>query len=183
MKRKLVISAGHSGQYEVGAKGFIDEKEETIALVRSLSEKMHSMYEGLDYDVMFSSSSALSQRIFIVNSFCRKDGLAFEFHFNKCNCASGTECVVSDNASKESLTVANELSTLISKVLSIHNRGVKRESQSARGKLGFVSKTSCPAVIIEICFIDNDVDVKKYKDNRENLISAFASYFIKKIGN
>lgn len=98
-----------------------------------------------------------------------------ELHFNaaKDPKATGTEVLVADNYTEMSKEFAAELSKVISETLGIPNRGVKTESQSARGKLAFVRKQGCTA-LIEVCFISNPNDMRKYDENIDRLAVEIA---------
>ena len=169
--RRIFISAGHCGPKENGSIDLLNEKKETIRIVNALHEYLKN-----DTDVMYATNQKLRERIDFVNFWCERSGLAIEFHFNKTNRKSGTECFVANNARQESKNVAQELSQLVADTLSIYNRGPKYERQSYLKKLGFVSETSCPAVIVEVCFLDNADDVKKYNDNFDKFISVIGEY-------
>lgn len=181
--KKLLISAGHCGPKESGSVKFLNEKNENIRLVNDIREKI---YRKLSFDqmqcVMTMTNQKLTDRIKMVNLFCGDDGIAIEFHFNKLNGkASGTECFVANYASSKSEVMAEELSELISRTLSIYNGGMRRERQSYLGKLGFVSKTNCPAVIVEVCYLDVVLDVSKYRENYYALVDAISDYLINKM--
>lgn len=108
--------------------------------------------------------------------------MAIEFHFNAAATGHGAECVIADCASEKSKKIATELSELVSKTLNITNRGVKRECQSARGKLGFLNKINSPSVICEIGFVTSVEDMSSYKINFYIFVDAIVD-FIKKIVN
>lgn len=102
-----------------------------------------------------------------------------ELHFNAASpSATGAEVLVADKHNTISKDLAEELSTVIASNLCIKNRGVKTESQSARGKLAFVRQEGACA-LVEVCFITNKDDLKAYQDNKEILAQAIA-YVLKK---
>lgn len=103
-----------------------------------------------------------------------------EIHFNASSNpkSTGSEVLIADKHTSLSKEFAAELSKVISDTLGIVNRGVKTESQSARGKLAFVRKQGCTA-LIEVCFISNPDDMKKYDDNINTLAASVAKVIAK----
>src|SRR5690606_31520339 len=92
-----------------------------------------------------------------------------EPHFNAFNDkAKGVEVLVADDANERSKAMAKEIADGFARIMGIANRGVKKESQSARGRLALMRKKGAVA-LIEICFIDNASDMKAYDANRVNL--------------
>lgn len=68
--------------------------------------------------------------------------------------ASGCECYTyKGNESAAAVGICEELSAL-----GFRNRGVKDGSH-----IYVISKTKMPAVLVEVCFVDNMADVKNYK--------------------
>src|SRR5690606_11290908 len=105
--------------------------------------------------------------------------VVIEPHFNAFNGkATGVEVLVADNANDRSKAMAKELVDGYASIMGIANRGVKTESQSARGRLGLMRKKGAVA-LVEICFIDNSNDMKAYDSNRGNL-ACFTAQVIAK---
>lgn len=69
--------------------------------------------------------------------------------------ATGTEVLIADNHTKNSALMAAEMSQAIANAFGLKNRGVKTESQSARGKLALVRKDGT-TVLPELGFISNE---------------------------
>jgi len=173
-KKVIYLSAGHSGPKENGATSkLLNEKVAAAELVRMVAEQsrmivgMKTRIEGL----------SLGERVKEANSFCGVgNGVAVEIHFNAGG-GAGAECVISNNASAASKKIAAELVEIVSMTLDIKSRGVKKVSQGGRSKLAFVDDTTCPAVILEVCFVDNEVDCKRYLLGKSELAYALAGYF------
>lgn len=97
-----------------------------------------------------------------------------EIHFNAATpSATGTEVLIADNHNTLSRDLADDLSTEIASTLCIPNRGVKTESQSARGRLAFVRQEGACA-LIEVCFISNKKDMESYQKHKEEVAEAIA---------
>ena len=105
--------------------------------------------------------------------------VVIEPHFNAFNGkASGVEVLIANQATDRSKKMAAEIVTGFARIMGIPNRGVKNESQSARGRLGLMRErgTVC---LIEICFIDNKVDMAAYDRNRMELARFLAEVISK----
>jgi N-acetylmuramoyl-L-alanine amidase len=92
--------------------------------------------------------------------------------------ATGCGVFIHNNASLETKQAAQELVDSCSQAMGIKNRGVKTESQTARGKIGILSKGGI-TVLIEFCFITNIVDMKAFHDNEDCLVEIVENWLIK----
>lgn len=93
--------------------------------------------------------------------------------------ATGTEMIVANNASKDSISMATELADGTAKILGITNRGVKTENQTARGKIGILNLGAGIAVLAELCFLSNPSDMAMYELRKEALACFYADTLIK----
>lgn len=107
--------------------------------------------------------------------------VALEIHFNASanTDASGVEVLVPDAANAQSKAFANELSFIASRTLGIKNRGVKNESQSARGRLGFLHEPAGVIALIEIGFITSPIDMAAYDAHKNELAADIAILLIR----
>lgn len=100
--------------------------------------------------------------------------VVIEFHFNSFNkIANGVETIVGNKASKLSLDFAKEINDATVQTLQLKDRGVKYESESARGKLGLFREAGI-SCLVEICFIDNCLDMDSWLKNKEKLAIQYA---------
>jgi len=173
-KKNVYLSAGHSGEKEQGAKSkWLNEKQAAAELCCAIKTESHQPI-GLR---LSTPGLKLAERVAEANGFCGKcSGVAVEVHFNAGG-GTGCEAVVSNNASAASIKVANNLASITSQALNLKNRGVKRVSQSGRSRLAFVDDTLCPAVILEVCFVDSEADCKAYAAAKGELVYELADYF------
>lgn len=104
-----------------------------------------------------------------------------DHHFNASSNvnATGTEVIVSNNANDNSKAMAKELVDGTAKILGIANRGVKNETQTARGKIGILNLNSGIACLIEVCFLSNPNDMLSYQINKDKLAQLYAEILIK----
>lgn len=174
---KVYIAAGHQGK-GTGAHSQLVKNGVIMTFDEAeMTEKLVDAIKGYaDNRVMYAPYKiSLTEKIRLANKLLGYNGLALEFHFNTCG-GTGAECVIADNASATSREVAEDLAKIISEVLGVKNRGVKRESQSARGKLGFLNQIKSPSVIVEVCFLDCLADMEKYQPSKYLVAEAVAEY-------
>lgn len=100
--------------------------------------------------------------------------VVLEFHFDAFNgFASGCTSLVGDDADRLDKAFAKEIIDATAKIIGITNRGVKSESESHRGKLGLMREQGI-VTLLEICFIDNISDMKKYQEKKLQLAKEYA---------
>lgn len=98
-----------------------------------------------------------------------------EFHFDAAanNTATGTTCIVGNDADRLDRSFAKELVDTTAKVLGIRNRGIITEAQSHRGRLGLMREQGIVA-LLELCFISNPSDMAAYNANQYTLGAEIA---------
>ena len=102
-----------------------------------------------------------------------------ESHFNAFNGrATGVEVLVPNNPTKDERNLASEISQAFANIMGIPDRGVRTEAQSKRGRLALMRKEGIN-VLIEICFIDNIEDMKKYQATKKQLAVKLAELLVK----
>jgi N-acetylmuramoyl-L-alanine amidase len=90
-------------------------------------------------------------------------------HFNAFNCkATGTETLISSTPA--SLVLGHWIQQHVQAVLGLPNRGLKE-----RPNLWVLRGTAMPAVLVEVCFIDNNVDMACYEGKKEEVAAAIAN--------
>ncbi|TDQ79594.1 N-acetylmuramoyl-L-alanine amidase [Sphingobacterium yanglingense] len=158
-------SAGHhlkdSGAIGVNGR---QENHETISFRDMVNAELIKLGRTVVRD---KDTETLGQYLGRINP-TDKD-VVVEPHFNAFNGkASGVEVLIADNANERSKAMAKELCDGYARIMGIPNRGVKTESQSARGKLGLMRKKGA-VCLPELCFIDNPSDMAAYDRNKVNL--------------
>ena len=102
-----------------------------------------------------------------------------ELHFNSsARLATGAEAIIKNEYSHVEKAIAVDISNAIATILGIINRGVKTEAQSHRGRLGILHTHAGISVLPEICFINNEIDMKQYHKNKNALARKFAELLI-----
>jgi len=93
-------------------------------------------------------------------------------HFNAFNKrATGTETLISNTP--QSLLLGHCIQANVKAVLNLPDRGLKE-----RPGLFVLRNTAMPAVVVEVCFIDNDYDMRCYEAHKDETARAIAAGII-----
>lgn len=148
------IVGGHSTASQ-GASGYINEVTED----RKVKDALISILKDNGHTAIDCSSNASNASTVLkeqVNSCNKHSGVDVHIHFNSYNgSAKGTEVLVYSTTSKSNPYASRVCSNLCA--LGFKNRGVK-----VRSDLYVLRKSTNPALIIEVCFVDNADDVAIY---------------------
>jgi N-acetylmuramoyl-L-alanine amidase len=99
--------------------------------------------------------------------------LEFHFHAAASATATGTTALIGNDADRLDKAFAKELVDANASILGIKNRGVKTEADSHRGSLGLMREQGTVA-LLELCFISNSEDLRKYQQNKNASASKIA---------
>ncbi|MBP1222671.1 N-acetylmuramoyl-L-alanine amidase [Flavobacterium sp. 1355] len=101
--------------------------------------------------------------------------VVLEFHFDAAvsSAATGTTALIGNDADRLDKGFAKELVESTSTILGIKNRGVLSEKDSRRGSLGLMREQGIVS-LLELCFISNPDDLKKYHVNKKVLAIKIA---------
>lgn len=152
---KIAINAGHtkSGAGS-GAIGCINESEETrkvvAALIPLLKKKGHTVVNAT-IDTAATQTAYLQKVVKLANQ--SKADLFISIHFNA---GGGTGCE-SYTYKGQKVKQAQNINAQLQK-LGFRNRGIKDGTA-----FYVVTYTNMPAVLVEVCFVDNCNDMKLYK--------------------
>lgn len=159
---KIFISVGHGGE-DCGAIGVNKVKESDKTLELSLAVKKKLLAVGVDVQLSREKDCNNIQSTKLKQIAKYNPDIAIDIHFNAYNgTATGTECYYQHNVSR-SKNLAENLSRLVSETIGIKNRGAKTKLLSdGRDYFGMLRNcTTCPIVLLEVCFIDNKSDMIK----------------------
>ena len=163
----LCIGAGHAatGKGASGAVGYLSESDEARKIVNGVILQNAKRYAISDCTVNSGTQSAvLTKAVKLANQ--AKCNVDVQVHFNavkrsaKDGRTKGVEALVYAPTSTKAVEVARQLTTEISAKMGVTNRGIKY-----RKDLYFLKKTSAPAVILEVCFCDDEDDYIAYINN------------------
>lgn len=166
---KICINAGHDRKLDPGAINRTDGTKE-CDLAGDLGVRVKAYLEALDTEVILVQDDDL---YFVCNTANDSDADLFvSLHFNAFNGrASGVETLI--YGSSQSLILGHCIQSNLRAVLDIPDRGIKE-----RPGLFVLRNTTMPAVIVETCFLDNDYDLKAYRDNEDAVARAIATGII-----
>lgn len=123
---------------------------------------------------------SLSQVIASINKTVDPCDLIVDLHFNAFNKnATGTEVIIQEPRTKIISVLAPNICERLSDIMSIPNRGVKGQSETARGRIAILQGIG-HRMLIETCFMDNDNDLSSYWKNK-HLVNESIAYEIEKM--
>lgn len=164
---KIVISSGH-GLHIRGAHGIIDEVDEARRVVNKVAELFGPDAVVFHDDVSTTQTENLNRIVNFHNSKSRDLDVSVHFNaYNHTSKAMGTECLYLTQKD-----LAADVATRISGTSGLLNRGAKK-----REDLFFLNKTSKPAILIEVCFVDSETDVDQYEDNFNSICASICAAF------
>ena len=169
----IFISAGHcpfSIKKDFGAEG--NSYKEGLLTIEMRDIVCHELdMLGVKY-TKDSDSETLGEYLERIKT--GSASVVLEFHFDAYDgSASGSTSLVGDDADRLDKAFAKELVDVTASVLGVTNRGVKGEGESHRGKLGLMRESGIVS-LLEICFIDNSLDMQKYQVKKLELAKEYA---------
>jgi|SRR5215475_10219168 len=172
--KTVVLSSAH-GKFVRGAKGCLDEVEESRKLMARIAQ-----YLGQNGITVTTINDDVSHTVganlrFLVNAHnSRKRDLDCSIHFNahhKTTKPMGCEVLYrSDNA----LPLARKVSAAIANASGLKDRGPKH-----RTKLAVLNGTTARwRIMLEVAFVDSEVDCKLYRTHSDAIAKAVAEALI-----
>jgi len=164
---KIAISSGH-GQKIQGASAIINEVTEArrvvSAVTKDLRERKATVVEFHDNT---STTQATNINTIVAWHNAQTRDLDVSIHFNHSgggtvDRAIGTECLF---ATQQAL--AARVSKAIAQSAGLLDRGAKK-----RTDLAFLSRTTKPAILVEVCFVNSREDVRLYQAYFNNICTA-----------
>lgn len=173
----ITASAGHFGP-KTGANGFLDEGAENIKVTKRVTEILNKAGIKTHYiqDTVNKSKNANVNWLIAQHNKTSRQ-IDVQIHFNSSagshSKGIGTEVLVYDN---NTLAGATAIANAIASV-GFKNRGAK-----VRKDLGFLSRTTKPAYLIEVCFVNDSVDSAIYRRDFEKICQNIAKELAKLVG-
>jgi N-acetylmuramoyl-L-alanine amidase len=167
----VVISSGH-GLYVRGASGIIDEVDEARVVVDMLADRLCRrgiMCKTYHDDISHSQDDNLNRIVNYHNSCIRQLDISVHFNaFEPTHAGRGVEVLYLTQD-----VLAGKLSSAIAEAAQLIDRGPKYRSD-----LFFLSHTTAPAVLIEVCFVDSSTDCELYSDRLDHIVEAIADVLV-----
>ena len=163
---KVYLNAGHDRQLDSGAVNTHLGLRECDAAY-DLSQRIQQYLEDNGIAVLFGQNDDLY--VICDEANAAECDVFISIHFNAFNGrASGTETLIS--GSTGSLMLGHCIQSNIRAVLSLPNRGLKE-----RPEFFVLRRTMMPAVLVEVCFIANDSDWRRYDAHADDVARAIAT--------
>jgi N-acetylmuramoyl-L-alanine amidase len=175
--RSIYISAGHSNKKgrDRGAVGNGYIEGDLTAEFRNLLFKELSKLGNTP--IVDGDNTILSETLTKFRNMTSSNSIVLDIHWNAATPkATGTETLIPTEYTKFEYNLAKDLSNTVSNVLGIPIRGVngvKKESESHHGRLGWM-RLNGENVLMEVCFITNEDDMKSYQKNKQKLVKNIA---------
>ena len=147
----------------------IDEGAEVIVVVEQLAKRLAHKRIRTNVIIDRVSKSQKQNLTYLVqqhNQTTRKLDVSIHFNASKEKAAAGigTEVLYVNPALQ---MLAEKMSQAISKAGGFKNRGAKR-----RTDLAILNKTTAPAILIEICFVNSAEDAMLYRNHQFEIFDA-----------
>lgn len=174
----ISISPGHYGP-KTGAQGLIDEGTENIRVAKRVTEILRASGIITNYIEDNNSKSAKGNIPWLIGQHNKTSReIDVSIHFNASpgthSRGIGTETLVYTDKNK---TVAQKITDSIANTSGLKNRGVK-----VRTDLGLLKGTNKPCYLIEVCFVNDSVDVAIYRRDFDKICRGIAIELAKAVG-
>jgi len=170
---KIAVFAGHGGSDPGAVSGGRKEKDYTLLAANALAKRLKS----LGYSVVQNRTTDADSGITVKCAQANNAGVAAvcELHLNSGG-GVGSEVWYADGE-KKSIAFAQKAVEALA-ALGYQNRGVKNDKTCRFGSFGILRGTNAPAVLAELCFIDNAADMARFDADKiaaalAGAISAF----------
>ena len=163
---RIVLSSGH-GKHVPGAIGILNEVTEARNVVDRVAERLRD--RGVEAKTFHDDTSrSQNENLHTIVDFhnAQERDLDVSVHFNayvETTAPMGTECLYVTQA-----TLADHVAHAIADVGFV-NRVAKK-----RIDLFFLTQTTMPSILIELCFVDSEADADVYEDEFNAICDAIA---------
>ena len=175
IKRKLALSAGHSNKQGRDNGANYNNRIEGVEAAKFRSDLVKALEKRKIVANVDIDSNITFETVKLFKEYFGEHDILIDIHFNTSTSptASGTEVIIPTKYSTMEYAIGIDICNTISTTLGIPNRGVKREDETPRGKLAFMS-IDAETILIEMCFISNKSDMARYDTKYETLINKLA---------
>lgn len=172
----IFLFAGHGGA-DSGAVG-VNKRTEASETIK-MRNAVASFIDKTKFKVVLDNDKD-SLRDVLAKAQTGAGSVVVDFHFNAAGNpqAGGVEVLVGDDAQADDLLLAHDMLDAAIEVTGLRNRGVKKESDTPRKRLG-VMREHGAVCLIELCFISNPTDMAVYDKSMLKLAEKFAEIVCK----
>ncbi|MCL2527972.1 MAG: N-acetylmuramoyl-L-alanine amidase [Defluviitaleaceae bacterium] len=182
---RIAISSGH-GLFVRGARGIIDEVEEA----RKVTDRVSAILRDAGVIIStFHENNARTQSenvgAIVRHHNSQARDLDVSIHFNSTatgiieDRAIGVE-VLHFTSNQTTRILAGQVARAISDASGLLLRHQRDSGAVARSNVSFLSNTTAPAILIEVCFVVSRTDVRLYQENFEAICRAIAATISKR---
>jgi len=177
---RVTISSGH-GRYIAGARGIIDEVTEARKVVNKVAEVIRSnggIVSIFHDDVTKPGGTNVSNIVRFHNS--QQRDLDVSVHFNAVAGGTKESGIGTETLYLTGNSVTGRLASDVSKAISdasgliLRHPGNHFRGAVARNNLGFINGSKKQAILIEVCFVNSQTDVRLYQSNFDAICRAIA---------
>jgi len=166
---RIAISSGH-GQKVQGATDLINEVTEArrvvIAVTHHLRERKATVMEFHDNT---STTQSTNVNTIVAWHNAQTRDLDVSIHFNHSGGGTVDRAIGTEVLFVTQQALAARVSKAIAQASGLIDRGAKK-----RTDLAFLSRTSKPAILVEVCFVNSREDVRLYQAQFNNICTAIA---------
>lgn len=169
---QVVIDPGHGGS-DVGAEyNGRYEKDDNLALALLVNDKLREM--GIETAMTRNKDKKISleKRCLIANQ--KNAQLFVSLHRNSAEGAKGVEIWIGSDSSDEDRRLAENILNSLDEVGISQNRGVKSGYARGGGDYYVNSHTDMPSCLVELGFINSEIDNKMYDEKLDAYAQAIA---------
>lgn len=176
MAYKIVIDAGHGGNDPGATFEGRQEKNDALTLSFLIGRLLENAGVDVEYTRVTDIFNSPNEKAAMANN--AGADLFISVHRNASgtkNKAAGIETLLFDNTG-----IKKDIATNINQALAdigFRNRGIK-----IRPDLAVLRKTSMPALLIEVGFIDNENDNRLFDENINDIAEAISGEIINTLG-
>ena len=147
---KIMLDAGHGGIDEGCSYGSLKEKNLSLTVTLRLYEEL--LY---DHKVTLTRATNTAVSLFTRTTLAKRHNpdvfISIHFNADKYHQGKGHEILYHESSEKGE-KIARELSEYFSQSMGIRNRGAR-----PRTDLSVLNKTAMPAIVVECCFIHEEI--------------------------
>ena len=173
---KYFINAGHSNEDSGATSPHGNLRESDIAMI--IRDELRKKLSNMKLEVLYIPDElGLRESIDWVNDWCDSDDLAISIHLNsnENRDVRGIEAYYSENSA-----IAEVFARQVAKASNMTNRGVKHDSETYVGSLGWLRNLKCKSVLVECGYISNGNDylLLSYPSTRQKIADGIINSIV-----